>query len=74
MDYRTFNVRRFLYVLIHTGVGHTDNKSAHFLFGKTHKFFLCSGWDLNLWSLNPLDLEADALPIEPPTSPYSYMY
>ena len=32
----------------------------------SHKYFLCSGRDSNLWSWNPLDLEADALPIEPP--------
>ena len=35
----------------------------------THKFFLCSARDSNLWSWNPLDLEADALPIEPPRPP-----
>ena len=32
----------------------------------SHIFFLCFGWDSNLWSWNPFDLEADALPIEPP--------
>ena len=29
-------------------------------------FFLCSGWDSNL---GPLDLQSDALPIEPPCHP-----
>ena len=33
------------------------------------KFVLCPGRDSNLWSWNPLDLEADALPIEPPRPP-----
>ena len=28
MDYRIFNVRTFLCVSIHTGVGHTDKESA----------------------------------------------
>ena len=32
----------------------------------SHKFVLCSGRDTNLWSRNPFDLEADALPTEPP--------
>ena len=31
-----------------------------------HNFFLCSRRDSNLWSWHPLDLEANALPIEPP--------
>ena len=36
MNYRIFNVRNFLCVHIHMGVGHTDNKSAqHFDSGKT---------------------------------------
>ena len=34
-----------------------------------YKLFLCSGRDSNLWLRNPLDLEADALPIEPPRPP-----
>ena len=34
----------------------------------SHKFVLCSRRDSNLWSWNPSDLEADALPIEPPRS------
>ena len=66
MDYRIFNVRTwsFLRVHIHTRVGHIDSKSAqHFWQGKTHTFFVCSWWDSNL---HPLDLEPDALPIEPP--------
>ena len=36
----------------------------------SHKRLLCSGRDWNLWSRNPLDLEADALPIEPPRPPH----
>ena len=50
---------------------HTHNESAqHFDSEKTlTNCFLCSGRDSNLWSWNPLDLEADALPIEPPRSP-----
>ena len=50
-----------LCVCMHTGVVHTDNESAqHF---DAEKLF---GWDLNLWSWNPLDFETDALPVEPP--------
>ena len=48
---------------VHTGVGLTNSKSAqHFWLGKSHQFFLCSWWDLNS---GPLDLESNALPIEP---------
>ena len=48
----------------HGGGGHTDNESAHFWLGKTlTNLFLCSWQGLNLGSL---DLESDALPIEPP--------
>ena len=57
-------------VCIHTGVGHIDNESAqHFdSGGKTRtNLFLGSGRDSNLW---PLDLESDALPIEPPHHPW----
>ena len=39
----------------------------------SHKFVLCSGQDSNLWSWNPLDLEADALPIEPPRPPIAQL-
>ena len=55
---------------IQTRVGHTDRKSAkHFWLRKPHKFFLCSWQGSNLGSWNPLDPEADALPIEPPRHP-----
>ena len=50
------------------GVGHTDNEAAQHFDPEKHIFFLCSGRDSNLWSWNPLDLEADALPIEPSLS------
>ena len=56
MDYRVFIMRTwsFLCVRAHTGVGHTDSKSAqHFWLGKTHKFFLCSWQDSNLHPLDP---------------------
>ena len=68
IDYRIFNVRTFLCVrIIHTRVGHTDNESAqHFDSENSHNFCLCSGRDSNLWSWNPLDFKADALPSEPP--------
>ena len=36
--------------------------------GGSHKKMLCSRWDSNLWSSNPLDFEADALPIDPPST------
>ena len=43
MDYRIFNVRTFLCVHIHTGVGHTDNESTqHFLLRKTLTNFSCA--------------------------------
>ena len=68
MDYKIFNVRAFLCVRIHTGVRHTDNESAQQFDSEklSQCVFLCSGRDSNLWPWNPLDLEADALPIEPP--------
>ena len=52
---------------IHTaGVWHTDESVQHFDSGKTLTNFSCAPEDSNLWSWNPgLDLEADALPIEP---------
>ena len=73
MDYRIFNVHTLLCVRIHTGVGHTDDESAqHFDSKKTsHKLFLWSGRDSNLC---PLDLEADALPIEPPCPTFRVHY
>ena len=40
----------------------------------SHRFFLCSGWDLNLWSWNPLDFEANALPTESPRPPTHYLH
>ena len=69
-NYRIYNVRTwaFLRVHIHTRVGHTDNPAQHFLLRKAHKFFLCSWRDWNLGSLN---LESDALPIEPTRRPDS---
>ena len=56
----------YVIILVHTGVRHTDSESAHFWLGKIHKFFLCSWRDSNL---GPLDLESNALPIEPPRHP-----
>ena len=35
--------------------GWVHGRVSTFLLGKTHKFFLCSGWGSNLWSL---DLES----------------
>ena len=52
------------------GVGHTGESAQHFD-SETHRFFLCSGRYLNIWSWNPLDFEADVLPIEPPRPRYS---
>ena len=43
------------------GIGHTDESAQHFWLRKTY-FFLCSWQGSNLGSL---DLESDALPIEP---------
>ena len=43
MDYRVFNVRTFLCMHIHTGVGHTDNESEqHFGLGKSLTNFSCA--------------------------------
>ena len=64
MDYRVFNVRTFLCLRVHTGVGrHTDKESAHHFDSEknSQKCFVCSRRDSNLWSWNALDLEADAL-------------
>ena len=71
MDCSIFKVRTFLCASIHTGAVHTDNESAqHFDSEKnSHKFCLCSGRDSILWSWNPLDIEADAIQIEPPRIP-----
>ena len=47
------------------GVGHTDESAQHFWVRKTVTiFFLCSS--LQGLNLGSLDLESDALPIEPP--------
>ena len=54
---------------IHRGVGHTDNEPAQHLDSEktlTIICFVCSWRDSNL---GPLDLESDALPIEPPRHP-----
>ena len=62
----------FLCMHTHTGVGHTDNESAQqFWLGVklSQTFVLYSWWRSNLWSL---DLESDALPIEPPRPPNKY--
>ena len=50
----------------YTHRGGAHRRVSTFWLRKTHKFFLCSGWDSNFWSGNPLDIELDALPIEPP--------
>ena len=66
MDYRICSVRTwsFLCVRIHTGVRHTDSESAQqFWLGTTPKKLLCSWQDSNH---RLLDLESDALLIEPP--------
>ena len=55
-------VRSYAYVFTRGWV--TPTRSRHNIFNR-QKAFLCSGRDSNLWSWNPLDLEADALPIEP---------
>ena len=41
MDYRVFNMRTFLCVHIHTGVGQTDESAQHWL-GKTLTSFSCA--------------------------------
>ena len=43
--------------------------TLHLTRKNSHKFFLSSGRDSNLYPWHPLDLEADALPIEPPSLP-----
>ena len=55
---------------IHTGVGHTGNESAHFESEKLPQIFIVlrTGFE-HLVSGNPLDLEANAVPIEPPRPP-----
>ena len=53
-------------VCTHKGGAHRQWVST-FSLGKTlTNFLLYSGRDSNLWSWNPLDLKADALPVEPP--------
>ena len=71
MDYGIFNVRTwsFLCVRICTGVGHTHRprvSTTLFTRKNSHKVFLCSWRGSNLGSL---DLESDALTIEPPLHP-----
>ena len=57
----------------HTGLG-TPTASQHNILTRKNSYnlFLCSGRDLNLWSWSPLELETDALPIEPPRPPSVY--
>ena len=64
----TWSYLWYIYIYIHTGVGHTDSKSPHFWLWKTLKFVLCSWrrWGSNLRSF---DLESNALPTEPPRHP-----
>ena len=66
----TCRVRSYACVYTRRGWG-TPTASQHNILTRknSHKFFLCSGRDSNLWSWNPLDLEADALPNEPPRPP-----
>ena len=74
MDYRIFNMRMcsFLCLRIHTGVGHIDSESTqHILTRKAHNFCVCSWRDSNLC---PLDLESDAVQIEPPRHRYAYIW
>ena len=77
MDYRTLNVLTwsFLCVYIHTGVGHTDTKSAQpFWLGKTHTFFLCFWRDWNsIGSLMSWNLESDTLSMQPPRHTLLYV-
>ena len=52
MDYGIFNVRTFLCVRMHTGLGQIDNESAqHFDSEKLHIVLVCSGRDWNLESI-----------------------
>ena len=51
---------------IHTGVGHTDNASAQMFPRKNSQIFLVL---LTGSKLGSLDLESDALPVEPPRHP-----
>ena len=69
MDYRIFNVRTYVLMRAYThGRWGTPTMSQHNILTRKNslKFFLCSRWESNLWSWNPLDFEADALPTEPP--------
>ena len=54
------------YACVYTRGWGTSTTSRHNIRKNSHKLFLCCGRDSNLWSWNPLNLEADALPIEPP--------
>ena len=66
-DYMIFNVRTwsFLRVRIHTEVGHTDHESAHYFWlGRTFTNLYCAPDEVRTSGLN-LDLESDALRMEP---------
>ena len=54
------------------GGAHRQRVSTTLWLGKTPS--LCCGRDSNLCPWYPLDLEADALPIEPPTSPFIHSF
>ena len=69
MDYRIFIMHTwsFLCARVHTGGWpHQQQVGSTFWLGKTHKFWVCSWRDSNL---GLLDLESDALPIEPSRHP-----
>ena len=74
IDYRIFNVctRSFLCVHIHTrGWAHRHLTSQLNIFNSEKLTFFLRSWrDSNLGSL---DLESDALPVEPPRHPLSYL-
>ena len=51
------------------GLGTPTTESRQHFDSEKLIFFLCSGRGSNLCLWNPLDLEADALPMEPPRHP-----
>ena len=55
----------------HWGWAHRQRVSTTLWLGKTHKCRVCS-W--RGWNLGSLDLESDALPIEPPSQPVSSQF
>ena len=63
------------YAYVYTRGWGTPTTSQHNTLTRknSHNLFLCSGRDSNLWSWNPSDLEADALPIELPSPPTWYV-